>query len=123
MTVKRDQVKSFGKSVEAAEIHIHLSPIKHTYERSAFTLMMVLGELGGIYGAIVSIPSFFISHFIQNLFRSAVTDVMPVKPRINIYSNNSVQSKLKTNGDPVVLGAEEVQDLALEAQQIGPRPK
>ena len=42
-------------------------------------MMMVLGELGGIYGAIVSIPSLFISYFVQNLFMSAVTDLMPAK--------------------------------------------
>ena len=64
---------------------MYLSPIKHTYERSAFTLLMVLGELGGIYGAIVSIPTLFISYFIQNLFISAVTDVMPVKPKMSMY--------------------------------------
>ena len=62
-------------------VQIHLSPIKHTYERSVFTFMMVLGEIGGIYGAIASIPSFFISYFIQNMFMSAVTDLMPVRAR------------------------------------------
>ena len=47
--------------------------------------MMVLGELGGIYGAIVSIPSFFISYFVQNLFISAITDFVPLKTKMNPY--------------------------------------
>ena len=64
--------------------------------------MMVLGELGGIYGAIASIPSFFISYFIQNLFMSAVTQQMPVKPRTNPYQDYSIQKLLakKENENP-----------------------
>ena len=78
----------------APTIHIVLSPIKRSYERSAFTLMMVLGELGGIFGAIVSIPSLFISHFIQNLFMSSVTDLMPGKQKIDLYQESSIKDKI-----------------------------
>ena len=42
-------------------------------------MLMLLGELGGIYGAIIGIPSLFISHLIRNLFISDVADLMPVK--------------------------------------------
>ena len=76
-------------------VQINLTPIKHTYERSVFTFMMVLGEIGGIYGAIVSIPSFFISYFIQNLLMSAVTDLMPDKKEANRWENTSIREKLE----------------------------
>ena len=60
LTVEREE-RIIVEKQPAPKISIKLSSIKHEYERSAFTLMMVLGELGGIYGAIVSIPSLFIS--------------------------------------------------------------
>ena len=52
----------------SSETHIKLllSDTRHTYERSSFTLMMLLGELGGIYGVIIGIPSLFISGFVEH---------------------------------------------------------
>ena len=52
---------------------IALSDKRRISERSAFTAMMLLGELGGLYGALVGIPSYFISHFVQLSFMSAIT--------------------------------------------------
>ena len=42
-------------------------------------MMMLLGELGGLYGAIVGIPSLFISYFVQLSFVSAIAQLTPVK--------------------------------------------
>ena len=53
-------------------IEVFLSDTRRISERSAFTVMMLLGELGGLYGAIVSIPSYFISYFVQMSFMSAI---------------------------------------------------
>ena len=61
--------------------------------------MMVLGELGGIYGAIVSVPSFFISYFVQNLFMSAVTSQMPTKNKPSPYQENPTIAKLSKKDD------------------------
>ena len=95
LSVKNEKDAKGTYSTESTKIRILLSPIKHTYERSVFTFMMVLGEIGGIYGAIVSIPSFFISYFIQNLLMSAVTDLMPDKKEANRWENTSIREKLE----------------------------
>lgn len=34
--------------------------------------MMLLGEIGGLYGAIVGIPAFFISYFVEISFMTAI---------------------------------------------------
>ena len=91
--------------------------------------MMVLGELGGIYGAIVSIPSFFISYFVQNLFMSAVTDRMPAKQKSSTYQENPIKEKLAKKDHEsqcegkLVLDAPEIQNLEFEAKKIQERPK
>ena len=41
--------------------------------------MMILGELGGVYGAIVGLPSIFISYIVQLQFMSAIAEFMHVK--------------------------------------------
>ena len=41
--------------------------------------MMLLGEIGGLYGAIVGIPSIFISYFVQLEFMGAIAKLTPVK--------------------------------------------
>ena len=56
-----------------------MSDTRRISERSAFTVMMLLGELGGLYGAIVGIPSYFISYFVQMSFVSAIAKLTPVK--------------------------------------------
>ena len=63
----------------AAKIEISLSNVKHTYERRSLTLMQIMGDLGGLYQAIFSVPSFFISKIIQNLFMNAVVDLTLTK--------------------------------------------
>ena len=63
LSVKKEDLDK-DNYVYVPEIRILLSPIKHTYQRSVYTFMIMLGDIGGIYGAIVSIPSFFISHLI-----------------------------------------------------------
>ena len=40
---------------------------------------MLLGEVGGLYGAIVGIPSIFISNYISLMFMSAIVKLMPFK--------------------------------------------
>lgn len=75
--------------------------------------MMILGELGGIYSAIVSIPSFFISYFVQNMFMNAVTEVMPLKEESSLYHDNTIIDKLgkikaERENEPVILTTEDV---------------
>ena len=44
---------------------------------------MLLGEIGGLYGAIVGFLSFFISYFIQLQFMGAIAKFIPVKESKN----------------------------------------
>ena len=75
-------------------IVIELSNLKHTYERSVYTFMTLLGDIGGLYGAIVSIPSLFISRIIERLFTRAFFSLMPVKKEASPNSQNSLKEKL-----------------------------
>ena len=52
--------------------------------------MMLLGELGGLYGALVGIPSYFISSFVQISFMSAVAQLAPVKKEENPDTPESI---------------------------------
>ena len=101
------------KTVEYPYATIILSPIKHTYERATFTLMMLLGELGGLYGAIIGIPSYFISYFTANLFKSALTGLVPLKNSSSSDSAQYIQQKLSCESN--YLTREDVERLANEA--------
>ena len=62
---------------EGMAVEIVLSDARRVYERSALTLIKLLGEIGGLYGAIVVIPSFFLSNFIHVMFMRAIVKLMP----------------------------------------------
>ena len=53
-------------------IKVNLSDTKRISERSAFTVIMLLGEVGGLYGALVGFPAYFISYFVEKSFKSAI---------------------------------------------------
>ena len=53
-------------------IKVNLSDTKTKSERSAFTMIMLLGEVGGLYGALVGFPAYFISYFVEASFKSAI---------------------------------------------------
>lgn len=55
-----------------ASLIITMESKKYIYERSAFSFIMLLSELGGLFGAISSIPSIFISTLVKNLFVSSL---------------------------------------------------
>ena len=56
---------------------------------------MILGELGGIYGALIGIPSFFISRYIEYLFISSVVDRTPIKDESQEHSEVKDALKMK----------------------------
>ena len=45
---------------------------------------MLIGEIGGLYGAIVGLPSIFISYFVQQQFISEVAKMSYVKEEVNL---------------------------------------
>lgn len=102
---------------------IHLSDEERSYERSAFTFMMLLGELGGVFGIIVAIPSFFISKMVERIFISHLAQLMPEKPRGDSQANQQRSSLLKEklkhappgSDTPVTLDGHDAESLAHEA--------
>ena len=42
---------------------------------------MLLGEVGGLYGALVGFPAIFLSYYAQYAFMSAVISTMPQKKK------------------------------------------
>ena len=59
--IMEDQI---SESQSLPWIRFSLSDTKRTYERNAYTFMMLLGDVGGIYSAIVGVPSYLISSYI-----------------------------------------------------------
>ena len=96
--------------------------MRHTYERRVFTVMMLLGELGGLYGAIVGISSCFISYFIQLQYMSAVTKFMSVKENYDSNSTRQLKNRLSASETPFALTSQDVKVLAEEASRINTMP-
>ena len=88
--------------------------------------MELLGEIGGIFGAIVGLPSIFISYFVEKQFISAIAQLMPVKDEDDTSSNGTLKNKLteieKTSTLPEQLSLNDAQSLANEASRIKPMP-
>ena len=86
---------------------------------------MVLGEIGGLYGAIVGIPSIFISYFVQLSYMSAISKLIPVKKENDsdlLAEAPSFKDKLielETTSDmPLTLSQEHAKSLAKEASKL-----
>ena len=99
-------------------------------------MMMLLGELGGLYGAIVGIPSLFISYFVQLSFVSAIAQLAPMKKDDDPDSGDEkpeagsipqLQDQLiryeASDDMPPPLSQEDAEALALEASRIKKMPK
>ena len=91
--------------------------------------MEVLGEIGGIFGAIVGIPAIFIAYFVEKEFISAIAQLMPVKDEDGSApssSDDTLKNKLseieKTSTLPDQLSPKDAQSLANEASRIKPMP-
>ena len=56
-----------------------LSDRKWTHERSAYTFMALIGDVGGFNGAMVLLPTYLMSYFSFIMYKWAVTEEMPVK--------------------------------------------
>ena len=58
---------------------LQLSDKKWTHERQVYSLMMLVGDLGGFNSAVYLSPSFLMSIFSQLIFKWAVVNAYPVK--------------------------------------------
>ena len=60
-------------------LQIKLSNKIHTYERQIYTIFTVVSDIGGFYGAIVIIPTFFVQFYSSRLFSASLQKELPVR--------------------------------------------
>ena len=77
------------------EIMFVLSPQVTTYEREAYTLMTLIADVGGFNGAIIILPSFFMSIYSSKMYEESVSREIPTKRRKRNQTANSLRNKLK----------------------------
>ena len=58
-------------------VEIYLGGKKNIYERSKYTIFTLLGDLGGFYGAIVLIPSSFMSLYASKILTQSLSSQTP----------------------------------------------
>ena len=75
-------------------LEILLSDQERTYERNSYSLMILLGDIGGFYGAVYGIFYWFISWYSYKMFEAAVSSEIPVKERRE-WSEESFKSPLQ----------------------------
>ena len=68
-----------GLKQPKAQIEIMLSNQKYEYERKVYTLMTLIGDIGGFQGAIFMIPAFLLSFYTPKMFEASLLSDMPVK--------------------------------------------
>lgn len=73
-------------------ITIVLSDSKHSYERTVFSLIELLGEVGGLFGAISGIPALLIAPIVENLFVGAVAQRLVFKEESPSQESNALKS-------------------------------
>ena len=56
---------------------IELSDTKLTRERTFYSAMAYLGDTGGVYGALIVLPCWFMSFFSERLFLNEVSKEIP----------------------------------------------
>ena len=61
------------------KISIVLSDIKRADERSAYTIMMLIGDVGGFNGAALLLPAFLMSPYSARMYKWAISSEVPVK--------------------------------------------
>ena len=56
-----------------------LSDRKWHHERNAYTVMTLIGDVGGFNGAMVLLPTYLMSYFTFMMYKWAITEDMPIK--------------------------------------------
>ena len=64
-----------------AEVFFQLSDQHYFFERTPYTILTLIGDLGGFQGAIVLLPSFLMSFYSAKMFEASVAAKMPVRKR------------------------------------------
>ena len=66
------QVKK-SKSPIKVEVVLNLSDKEQIYERSAYNMFTLIGDIGGFNGAITILPSYFMSIYSSQMFKMALS--------------------------------------------------
>lgn len=117
------QIEKYSESPGIYGIEIVLSNKLHEYERTRFTVMALLGELGGAFSIISALPPLFIASIVEKFFANRVAKLMPYKQEEQVDQGKrnriSLRNKLRKPevGEitPKNLNAPDVQSLLDEA--------
>ena len=60
-------------------ITVGLSDLKYEYERSVYTFFSLIGDVGGFNGAIVILPTLFITIYSEKMYKGAITEQIPTR--------------------------------------------
>ena len=70
---------------------------KRVIERKAYTFMILIGDIGGFSGAIIMLPSLFMSWYSSKMFSASILLVTPIKNKNVWKSKSKVLYGLSTN--------------------------
>ena len=62
-------------------INMRLHNIERVYERQSYTFMMMVGDIGGFNGAVIVVPSLFMSYYSSIMYQYEVTSQIPIKKK------------------------------------------
>ena len=68
-------------------VEISLSDQQLAYERNAYTLFALLGDVGGFNAAILIFPGYIMSFYSARMYQSSVNSDMPTRKRARKQSN------------------------------------
>ena len=63
------------------ELNFGLSTKKTTYEREAYTLFILLGDVGGFNGAIITLPVIIMSTYSARMYEQSIASELPARRR------------------------------------------
>ena len=66
------------KGVAHSWIQLYISDKKHIYERQKYSILMLVSDFGGFQGALIIIPSSFMSLYAASMLAKSLTAQLPV---------------------------------------------
>ena len=60
---------------------MRLHHLERVYERQSYTFMMMVGDIGGFNGAVIVIPTLFMSYYNSLMYQYEVTSEIPIKKK------------------------------------------
>lgn len=72
-------LKQGGMIQPKGVFEVFLSNQKYENERKVYTLMTLIGDIGGFQGAIIILPTFLLSFYAPKMFEAQLLSEMPVK--------------------------------------------